>query len=404
MFFNTMLLALREIRRNIMRSSLTILGVVIGVGAVIAMVTLGNGATEQVNTNISSLGSNLLILSPGSQRGRGPGGITTAASRFDVDDAEAIVQEIPDINAVAPTASSAALAVYGNKNWSTMVTGTNSDYFEVRSWALSTGRVFTDNELNAGKLVGILGATVRDELFGQLDPVGASIRLGKLSIQVIGVLEAKGQSGPGGDQDDTIIMPLRAVQRRMNGNNDVNSIYISAASSNVMTGVQQDLAALMRQRRRVPEGSEDDFNIRNMEEIASVVSSTTGMLTAFLSAVAAVSLLVGGIGIMNIMLVSVTERTREIGIRLAIGALEREVLMQFLVDAVMLASFGGLLGITLGLGGAAMAASFLGFPFAWDPMIALIAFTFSGTVGVIFGYFPARKAARLDPIDALRHE
>jgi putative ABC transport system permease protein len=403
MIWQTILLALRAIRRNILRSSLTILGIVIGVAAVITMVTLGDGATAQVTADISRLGTNMLQVRPG-QGFRGPGGTRSTADKFKVDDAEAISREIFGLEAVAPTVSKSQQAIYGNKNWSTSVMGTTNAYFQVRDWDLESGRRFTDAELRSGKTVCILGYTVRKELFGDQDPMGAFIRLQRLSCQVIGVLESKGQTGFGQDQDNLVMIPLRTLQRRIAGSSDVDSIYVSAQGGISTTAVKEDIEALMHERRRIAPGQDDDFHVRDMQEIVSTMTSTTRVLTGLLGAVAAVSLVVGGIGIMNIMLVSVTERTREIGTRLAIGALEREVLMQFLIEAVVLSSFGGILGIILGLLAAAAGAHVLGIPFVLNPGIATIAVVFSAAVGVIFGYFPARKAARLDPIEALRHE
>ncbi len=402
MILNTLWLALREIGRNALRSSLTVLGIIIGVAAVISMVTLGGGATSQITQDISSLGSNLLTVQPGT-RAR-PGGLQTSAPPFDQADAIAIGREIAGVAAVAPIASLPAVAVYGNENTSTTVTGSDNAYLAVREWSLEHGRVFSEGELRAGKLVCILGATVREELFGMHDPLGASIRLGTLSCQVIGVLAPKGQASLGMDMDDFILTPLRAFQRRIAGNDDVFMIFVSSENAEVTTRVQQDIEKLLGQRRRIKSGAEYDFAVQDMAEIASTVESTTAILTAFLGAIAAISLLVGGIGVMNVMLVSVTERTREIGTRLAIGALGREVLFQFLVEAVLLSLIGGIVGIALGLGIAVGVAPMLGIPFVFDPVIVAIAFTFSGVVGVLFGYIPARRAARLDPIEALRYE
>jgi putative ABC transport system permease protein len=403
MIWETILLALRAIRRNVLRSSLTILGIVIGVAAVITMVTLGDGATAQVTADISKLGSNMLHVRPG-QGFRGPGGTRSTADMFKLDDAEAIGREIFGLEAVAPTASRSQQAIYGNKNWSTSVMGTTNAYFQVRDWGLEIGRQFTDGELRSGRTVCILGSTVRDELFGNQDPLGATIRLQKLSCQVIGVLESKGQTGFGRDQDDMVIVPLRTFQRRIAGNNDVSALYVSAQDDISTTAIKQDIEALIRERRRIAPSGDDDFHVRDMQEIVSTLTTTTRVLTGLLGAVAAVSLLVGGIGIMNIMLVSVTERTREIGTRLAIGALEREVLMQFLIEAVVLSSFGGFFGIILGLLAATAGVHILGMPLVLNLKIVATAVVFSAAVGVIFGFFPARKAARMDPIEALRHE
>jgi putative ABC transport system permease protein len=403
MLWETILLAQREIRRNVMRSSLTILGIVIGVAAVITMVTLGQGATAKVTSDITKLGSNMLQVRPG-QGFRGPGGARTSADPFQAADVVAISRDISGLKGVAPTAGTSTQAIYGNRNWSTSVTGSTSAFLDVRDWNLDSGRRFNEGELRAGKAVCILGSTVRKELFGGEDPLGATIRLGRISFKVIGTLTSKGQSGFGRDQDDFVLVPLRAFQRRIAGNTDVTAIFVSAEDGVATEKVKADIERLMRERRHFAADKEDDFNVRDMQEVLDTLTSSTRVLTALLGAVAAVSLLVGGIGIMNIMLVSVTERTREIGTRLAIGALEREVLMQFLVEAVVLSSFGGLCGISLGLCAAAVGANALAIPFVLKPAIVMIAFAFSGAVGVIFGYFPARKAAHLDPIEALRHE
>jgi putative ABC transport system permease protein len=397
-------LALRAIRRNLMRSTLTILGIVIGVAAVIAMVTLGSGTTERVTSEIQSLGSNVLIVSAGPQGGRGPGGAVVAGPAFTLRDVDAIRQNVAGIAELAPIANARGQVVYGNQNWPTAITGTDNGYFTLRDWALTSGRTFNDAELNAGRAVCVVGATVAKELFGAQDPLGASIRVRNVPCQVVGVLASRGQAMGGMDQDDVVILPIRAVQRRLNGDQDVGSIQLSARSSAATASVRQEVTTLLRERRRVAPGREDNFRVMDIAEIASAVASTTRTLTLFLSALAAVSLLVGGIGIMNIMLVSVTERTREIGIRLAVGAMERDVLAQFLVEAVVLCLLGGSIGIALGLGGTYFVVPLLDVPFVPDPGVTLLAFGFSGAVGVLFGFFPARKAARLDPIDALRHE
>ena len=403
MLWETILLAQREIRRNALRSSLTILGIVIGVAAVITLVTLGGGATAKVTADISKLGSNLLQVRPG-QHMHGPGGTRGGAEEFEIADAMAIRDEIAGLAAVAPAANSNTQAIYGGRNWSTSITGSTDAFLKVRNWELDTGRSFTDHELRSGAAVCIIGATVRKELFGGQDPIGESIRLKTLSFRVIGVLGAKGQSSFGSNQDDFILIPLHTFQRRISGSRDVSTIYLSARDGVSTEKVKADVERLMRQRRHITGDKEDDFYVRDMQEIMSTLTGTTQVLTALLGAVAAVSLLVGGIGIMNIMLVSVTERTREIGIRLAIGALAHEVLMQFLIEAVVLSSFGGIVGILLGLAAATIGAHILDVPFILNTGITIIAFLFSAAVGVVFGFFPARQAARLDPIEALRHE
>lgn len=401
MIWNALLLALREIRRNVLRSFLTILGIVIGVAAVIIMVTLGGGATLQVTQQIASLGSNLLIISPGKRMGPGQ---TAGAAAFSVSDAVALTRDVPQLAAVAPMASRSMTAVYGNANWSTQVTGTTNDYFMARNWTAKSGRLFSDSELRAGAAVCIIGNTVRSKLFGSQDPVGARIRLQKIACEVIGLLESKGQSSMGSDQDDLAIIPLRAFQRRIAGNQDVGLIQVSVRDGASTSRVQQEIERMMRERRHLSENEENNFNVMDMKEITKMLTSTTQVLTALLSAVAAVSLLVGGIGIMNIMLVSVTERTREIGTRLAIGALEKEVLLQFLVEAAVLSSFGGIVGIVLALAASVGLASALDVPFVFNAPIVAVAFVFSAAVGLVFGYFPAKKAASLNPIEALRHE
>ena len=403
MLIETFLLAQREIRRNVLRSSLTVLGIVIGVAAVITMVTLGSGATAKVTGDIAKLGSNMLFVSPG-QGFHGPGGARSEAKPFDMADVTAIEREVAGVKAVAPSVTRSAQIIYGNINRTTAVTGSTNGFIDVRDWPLASGRRFSEGEIRAGQSVVILGDTVRKDLFGGQDPIGKRIRLQNITFKVIGVLSSKGQSSFGSDQDDMVLIPLRTLQRRITGNTDINTIMVSARDGVSTSKVQKDIEALMRERRRIAIGKEDDFHVRDMKEILSTLTGTTRVLTALLGAVAAVSLLVGGIGIMNIMLVSVTERTREIGTRLAIGATERQVLMQFLVEAVVLASFGGMCGIALGLGAGALGARGLQVPFVINPGIVAAAFLFSGAVGIIFGYFPARQAARLDPIEALRHE
>ena len=401
MFWNAVILALREIRRNVLRSFLTILGIVIGVAAVIVMVTLGDGATAQVTQQVASLGSNLLMVTPGKRMGPGQ---NVGAAPFSVEDAEALRRDIPQLTALAPMAAQSMSVIYGNANWSTQVSGSSNAFFEVRNWKTKAGRLFSDSELRSGAAICVIGGTVRSKLFGNQDPIGAWIRLQNISCQVVGLLEPKGQSSMGSDQDDVVIIPLRTFQRRIAGNQDVTIIQVSVRDGVSTTRIQQDIERLLRERRHLSASDENNFNVMDMKEIAAMLTSTTKIMTALLSAVGAVSLLVGGIGIMNIMLVSVTERTREIGIRLAIGAFEREVLMQFLVEAAVLSTFGGLVGIVLALLSSLLLASVLNLPFIFNAPIVAVAFVFSGAVGLVFGYFPARKAAQLDPIEALRYE
>jgi putative ABC transport system permease protein len=401
MLANSLLLALREIRRNALRSFLTILGIVIGVAAVIVMVTLGEGATLQVRKQIEALGSNLLVVLPGQRMGPG---MRQDAPAFEMDDVLALRHEVPALAAVAPAATQAVTAIVGNANWSTSVTGTDNQYLAARTWGLTAGRSFTEGELHSGKAVCRLGDTVRRELFGNQDPLGQRVRLKRLSCEVIGLLEAKGQSGMGRDQDDLLLMPLRSVQRRISGDQAVSVIYLSVAQGRSVAQSKTEVERLLRERRHIAASEQDNFSVRDMREIATMLTGTTQLLTALLGAVASVSLLVGGIGIMNIMLVSVTERTREIGIRLAIGAREGEVLLQFLVEAVMLSLLGGLLGLLLALVASVGLAGLLQVPFVFNVAVAALAVLFSAAVGVVFGYFPARRAARLDPIEALRRE
>jgi len=402
MLGTTIVLAFREIRRHLLRSFLTILGIVIGVAAVVTMVTLGNGATAAVQEQISGLGANILQVRPGQGFGRGGGG--PQPPDFDEKDVEAIREQVAGVSAVAPQAQSSGIAVRNAANWSTTINGTTGDYFTAQQWALSSGRIFTPAEEQAGKAVCIIGATVQQNLFRQAAPVGERIRLRDISCEVIGVLSRRGQGGFGNDQDDVVLMPIKTVQRRFTGNRDIRNIMVSVNPAYDSATVQASINSLLRERRNLKGGEPDNFNIFDTAQISETLSGTTRILTGLLGAVAAVSLLVGGIGIMNIMLVSVTERTREIGIRLAIGAVAREVLLQFLVEAIALACLGGVIGLLLALIASVSLAPLLQVPFLFDPQINLLAFFFSALIGVVFGYFPARRAASLNPIDALRHE
>jgi putative ABC transport system permease protein len=402
MLFNAIILALREIRRNVLRSSLTSLGIIIGVASVIIMVTLGNGATAQVTADIASMGANLLTVMPGQRRG--PGGASGSSKPFRQQDVNALGREVTSITSVAPVSTVGLSVISGAKNRTTTVTGTTNEYFESGNWSLASGRFFLDSEQRSGAAVCVIGETTRKELLGSQDPIGVRLRLRSLSCTVIGLLESKGKSNFGQDRDDTVVIPLRTMQRRLSGNEDIDQIQLSVRETSSSERAQQEIYRLMRERRHLAPDADDDFNIMDQKEIANTISGTTRTLTGLLAAVAAISLLVGGIGIMNIMLVSVTERTREIGIRLAIGAFESDVLTQFLVEAVVLSVFGGAIGITLALTASALIARALSLPFALDFSVIALAFLFSAGVGVVFGFFPARRAASLNPIDALRHE
>ena len=402
MLETTLMLAIREIQRHLLRSFLTILGIVIGVAAVITMVTLGNGATEAVKQQISALGSNILMIRPGQRLGPGSSGETPPP--FKNEDLTAIREQIGGARAVAGQAQTVAVAVRNAQNWSTSINGTTNDYLDAQNWLLSKGRRFTAAEEQAGKASCIIGNTIVTNLFQDADPVGRRFRIGSVSCTVVGVLATRGQGGFGNDQDDVVIMPLKAVQRRFTGNRDLRAIMVAVDESYDTQAVQQALSRLLRERRKLTGTTADNFSIFDTRQISDAVSSSSRVMTGLLGAVAAVSLIVGGIGIMNIMLVSVTERTREIGIRLAIGALPREVLLQFLIEAVVLSSLGGVVGVLLALVVTMILAPVMGVPFLFDPLINVVAFAFSSLIGVLFGYFPARRAAALNPIDALRHE
>jgi len=397
----TVLLALRAIRRHLLRSILTMLGIVIGVFSVVTMVTLGQGATASVRQQISSLGSNLLTVVPGQNVGRGGGAETPQP--FKQGDAAAIREQVGGITNVAPMVTTSVTAVHNASNWSTTLTGAGDTYLDIEDWAVADGRRFGDAEEQAGKTVCLLGATVWQNLYQGTPALGTRVRLGNVTCLVVGVLASRG-GGVHQDEDDAIVMPIRAVQRRFSGNDDVRAIIVAADPDYDSATVQQSIASLMRERRRISGDKLDDFTVFDNKQIADTLSGITGILTAIVSAIAAISLLVGGIGIMNIMLVSVTERTREIGIRLAIGAVAREVMLQFLVEAVVLSCLGGLIGLVLALFASIGLSAALSVPFIFDPWTNLTAFLFSGLIGVVFGYFPARRAAALNPIDALRYE
>lgn len=402
MIYETILMALREILRNPTRSLLTTLGIVIGVGSVIAMVTLGRSVTASVQADIASMGNNMLMVMPGAER-QGPA--RSAATPFKNSDVQAVIHDIKGLDKVAPVVNTAAQAVYGNKNWNASITGTTNDYLDVRGFKMEYGERFSESNMASGTATCIIGATVHKELFGTgVNPVGQMLRLGNVSATVIGACESKGKSTMGPDQDDFVLMPIKVVQRRFAGSTDVNMMYVTLKDESRTASIQSQIEDLLRERRHIPLGGTLDFTVEDSKEIAKTMTSVTGNLTMFLSAIAGVSLLVGGIGIMNIMLVSVTERTREIGIRLSIGARAREVMTQFLVEAATLATLGGIIGVLLGLGIAIVGTRMMGMAMTYEADVIFLAVTFSAAVGVAFGYLPARKAARLSPIESLRHE
>ncbi len=401
MIGNALLLALRQIFRNPLRSMLTVLGIVIGVAAVITMVTVGNGATQQVRDQIASLGSDTLMIRPGQRMGPGQ---SIGAPSFKEADAEAISQQIAGIRAVAPSRSNSTVVVANGKNWLTTVVGSTNSYFDVNNLTLKEGRFFEPAEVRAGSAVCVIGQTLQKELFDNQSVLGKLVRIKGFSCQVVGLLDAKGQSGFGQDKDDIVIIPLNTFQRRLSGNVRVPLITVAIEPQSDIERVKEGVRLLLRERRSLSSGDADNFNVLDTSELIETISKTSQVMTMLLGAVAAVSLLVGGIGIMNIMLVSVTERTREIGVRLAIGAMEREVLLQFLIESIMLACLGGLIGVVLALIASIALTSYMQVPFVFSPAINLLAFGFAAFIGVLFGYFPARRAAKLDPIEAVRHE
>jgi putative ABC transport system permease protein len=405
MLYSVFMLALRSVQRNMLRSFLTILGIVIGVSAVITMVTLGNGATQAIQAQISGLGTNLLLVMPG-QRGPGGGGGGGGVPHFIAADATAIQSQIGGVAAVSPQGRASVTVVANGRNWVTSVTGSTNEWFTTGNWKLATGRMFAPDEQLGGAAVCIIGETVRREIFGgtvAVTGLGELLRVKQFSCVVIGILAAKGQSGMG-DQDDTVVVPLNTLQRRVTGSRKVDVLAVSMQDGADSVPLKASLSQLLRERRKLAAGDDDNFNIFDTQQLAETLSSTMGVLTNLLGAVAAVSLLVGGIGIMNIMLVSVTERTREIGLRLAVGALEGEVLLQFLIEAVVLSALGGVVGVLIATAASYFLSGVMGVPYAFDATINLLALVFSAAIGVIFGYFPARRAARMDPIEALRHE
>lgn len=398
MLGTSILLALREIRRHILRSILTTLGIIIGVAAVVTMVTVGNGVTASVQEQISSLGaSNFIVFPVRTTRG--------TIRAFDEADVRAVEQQIAGVQIAAGNVGSSGTAFYNGQDWDTRIQGVNNAFLEAQSITIEEGRPFSTDEEQAGKNVCLLGTKVQEALFlPGTSPVGARMRLGDVSCQVIGVIAERGQGGGGADDDDAVYMPLKTVQRRFKGNDRLDYFVLKYDASYAPSAIQDSLVDLLRERRLLQDAEPNDFNVIDTAQVNQALGAATGALTAMVAVIASISLLVGGIGIMNIMLVSVTERTREIGIRLAIGALAREVRLQFLTEAVVLCALGGLVGIALGFGASLGLAAAIDVPFVFDPMINLVSFLFAAAMGIVFGYYPASRASKLDPIDALRHE
>ncbi|MDO8445290.1 MAG: ABC transporter permease [Deltaproteobacteria bacterium] len=404
---STIKISLRSIRVNKMRSALTMLGIIIGVGAVITMLAVGTGARQKIEEQIASMGSNLLIVLPGATTA---GGVRMGAgtqSTLSMGDAEAIQKECPAVLYVAPVLGGVAQVVYGNQNWSTGVTGTTPGIFDIRDWRFSEGRPFTDDDVRSASKVCILGQTVVDNLFGSIDPIGQIVRIKNVPFTVIGVVERKGQSATGQDQDDTIFIPVTTAQKKLFGTafpGMVRIISVKAKSAEDLSSAEKQITELLRQRHRIGPKQDDDFSVRNLTQMMQAAEQSTRVMGWLLGSVASVSLLVGGIGIMNIMLVSVTERTREIGIRMAVGAKTWDIRLQFLIEALILSLIGGIFGIILGISGSQLLSMMADWPTIVSPLSILLAFSFSGIVGIFFGYYPAMKASRLDPIEALRYE
>ena len=394
----TFLLALREIRRHILRSILTTLGIIIGVAAVVTMVTLGNGVTASVQDEISSLGaSNFIVFPVRTDRG--------TLRPFDQDDVDAVQRQIAGVTVAAGNVTANVTAFHNGQDWDTSVTGANRAFLEAQTVEVTEGRAFTRDEETAGKNVCLLGLKVREEIFlPDVSPLGEQMRLNDVSCIVVGVLEERGQGASGADDNDTVFMPLKTVQRRFRGNDDLDFFVLKYDAGYASSAIQDSLVDLLRERRLLRDAEANDFNVIDTAQVNDALGSVTGALTAMVAVIASISLLVGGIGIMNIMLVSVTERTREIGIRLAIGALAREVRLQFLTEAVVLCALGGLVGLLLAFGASLGLASVIDVPFIFDPMINIVSFLFAAGMGIVFGYYPARRASQLDPIEALRHE
>jgi len=406
-FLQSLLIAVRALRVNKMRALLTMLGIIIGIAAVIAMVAIGAGASKMIADQISSIGSNLLLVIPGSMTSGGMRSGSGSSQTLTYDDARSIKAECPSVAEAAPTVRGSGQVVYGNQNWSTVLNGVTPEMVVVRDWALAAGRNISQSDVDGTTKNCLLGQTVADNLFGAADPIGKLIRIKKIPFTVIGLLGRKGQSPQGQDQDDVIYLPLRTAQRKILGSqfpNAVGAIMIQARSAEVLKKAEEEVTALLNQRHRIGPSREVDYTIRNLSEILAVSEQSSKVMSLLLGSVASISLIVGGIGIMNIMLVSVTERTREIGIRIAIGAKKRDILLQFLTEAVLLTTCGGIIGMLLGVAGARLVATLVGWPTLVSLNTIVIAFAFSAGVGVFFGFYPARKAASLNPIEALRYE
>ena len=401
---NLIKVAFKSLIRNKMRSFLTMLGIIIGVGAVIALVSIGNGAQLQIENQIQSLGTNLLMISPANMRFGGVSRGAGSRSTIKLDDIEALEKKATLLQGVSPSIRVSGQIIAGSENWSTSAEGVSADYLVIRNWSMEQGTFFTDRDLKSRNKVAVLGKTVADELFPGQSPVGAPIRLGKVPFKVIGVLAERGQTAGGQDQDDNMLVPYTTAYYRLGGNRGPMSLMVSAISEEQMDAAEEQITQILREEHKLALSEDDDFSIRTQTDIVETATSVTGVMTMLLGSIAGVSLVVGGIGIMNIMLVSVTERTREIGIRLAIGARGGDVLIQFLIEAMILSLLGGIIGIFSGIGAGYSIGQMIGMPIAVDPMIILVAFLFSGGVGIFFGFYPARKAAALDPIVALRYE
>jgi putative ABC transport system permease protein len=400
----TFRIAARALRRNKMRSILTMLGIIIGVGAVIAMVGIGNGARAQVEGQIASLGENMILIFSGSSSSSGVRSGWGGAGTLTVDDALAIGRELPSIRAVSPEVRDGTQVAAGNQNWFTSLLGQSADYFDMRQWAFESGTGFTEQDVRTAAKVAVIGRTTSQQLFGDADPVGQTFRTKGVPFTIVGLLSSKGTSLLGSDQDDTIVVPYTTAMKRLTGADRIRAINVQARSAEELNAAQEQITALLRQRHNIGPGRDDDFTVRTQNEISEMATSTSRVMTMLLGAIASVSLLVGGIGIMNIMLVSVTERTREIGIRMAVGAHGSDIMLQFLIEAITLSCLGGLIGIILGYGTAEALSHFAGWPTFVSTTAVLTAFGFSAAVGIFFGLYPARKAAALDPIDALRYE